>query len=334
MAAQLTRDPQPLNEVNATVPSALSSLVMRLLAKDPDKRPATADVVLDELDATTISGGVTPVSGGIMAAPARSLTKVFAVIGLLAVILVLVGIALKPNAAVRAQRAAFRDSIRFASESLTRLAAAPTPPPVAPPVLSHQDSMAIADKVNKQVRAARIRDSVSRAKLQDSLQRFEEKKARDSLFKAFGARTAATTKRRIVVVEPRPSSRWPQAEVIGRAVADSLRAMLSKRAYTVVSPDSVRLLRVQPQYQGVKQLADALSSDLLVSIRIDERPPRRGSTDPADSVMLRITAYDLTAKGQYSQRSLPAGGAQWTVHEEVLAPLEALLLQTVGASRR
>jgi hypothetical protein len=72
-----------------------------------------------------------------------------------------------------------------------------------------------------------------------------------------------------------------------------------------------------------------LSSELLVSIRVDERPPRRGTTGP-DSVMLRITAYDLTARSQYRQRTLPAG-APWSVREEILAPLEALLLQTVGA---
>jgi hypothetical protein len=189
--------------------------------------------------------------------------------------------------------------------------------------------MAIAEKVNSAMRAARVRDSVARAKYRDSVQRAEEKKARDSLFRAYGARAASTTKRRIVVVEPRPSSRWPEAERIGRAVADSLRSMLSKRAYIVVSPDSVRALRVMPQYSGVNELAGVLASDLLVSIRIEEKPPRRGMTGP-DSVMLRITAYDLTAQSRYATRNMPAS-TQFTVHEEILASLEALLLQTVGS---
>jgi hypothetical protein len=326
MAAQLTRDPKPLHEVNPSVPAGLSSLIMRLLAKDPDQRPATADAVLDEMDSMTLAGGATPVGGGTMAAPARSLTRVFAVIGLLAVIGIITLIAMRPNAAVRAQRiAGRRDSIRRA-DSMTRATLAVSTP-VAAPVLSHQDSLAIAEKVNKQMRAAHVRDSVSRAKLQDSLQRAEEKKARDSLFKAFGARSTTMAKRRIVVVEPRPSPRWSQAEQIGRAVADSLRSMLAKRSYIVVSPDSVRALRLQ--YPGPTELAKALSSDLLVAIRIDERSPRRGVTG-SDSVMLRISLFDLTAKPQYSQRTLP-NGSQWSVHEEILAPLEALLLQTVGA---
>ena len=100
----------------------------------------------------------------------------------------------------------------------------------------------------------------------------EEKKARDSLFKAFGARSTTTAKRRVGVIEPRPSPRWPQAELIGRAVADSLRSMLGKRAYVVVNPDSVRTMR--PQFNTINELGNALSSDLLISIRINERSSR------------------------------------------------------------
>jgi hypothetical protein len=324
MAAQLTRNPKPLHEVNPAVPAGLSSLIMRLLAKDPEERPATADAVLDEMDSMTISGGATPAKGGIMAAQAHSLTRAFAVIGLLTVILVIALFALRPNAATIAQRTAERD--RLLADSLRKVELAALPP-VAPPVLSHQDSVAIADKVNRQMRAMRRRDSVSRAKLQDSLQHVEEKKARDSLFKAYGARFPATTKRRVIVVEPRPSTRWPEAEQIGRAVADSLRSMLGKRAYIVVNPDSVRAVRLQ--FKTVNELANALSSDLLISIRINERPPRRGTAD-SDSVMLQVAAYDLTAQPQYSQRTLPVA-PRWSVHEEILGPLEAILLQTVGA---
>jgi serine/threonine-protein kinase len=330
MAAQLTRDPKPLHEVNPSVPASLSALIMRLLAKDPDQRPATAEAVLEELDGMTAVGGTTPVgpvtpaSGGVIALQARRLTGVFAVIGVLAVALVITLIMMRPSDAVRAQkRAAYQDSVRRVADSVARVAALPPPPPV----LSHQDSVAIAEKVNKQVRAARVRDSVARARLQDSLQKVEEKRARDSIFKAFGAGGPPTTKRRIVVVEPRPSTRWPAAEQIGRAVADSLRSMLAKRAYVIVSPDSVRALRTQ--FNGVNDLANALSSELLVNIRINERPGRRGTTDP-DSVMLQIYAYDLTARSGYTQRVFPLGSA-WTAREAILANLEGLLLQTVGA---
>src|SRR3954464_3849693 len=59
MAAQLTRDPKPLSAVNPGVPAAMSSLIMRLLAKDPDQRPPTANAVLEELDGMTAVGAST-----------------------------------------------------------------------------------------------------------------------------------------------------------------------------------------------------------------------------------------------------------------------------------
>lgn len=333
MAAQLTRDPKPLHEVNPTVPASLSALVMRLLAKDPENRPANAEVVIEELDAMTITvGPSTPVSGvGVLEAPAaRSLTKVFAAIGVLAVLFIAALLILKPGAEMRAQRrermAAERDSVRRATDSLTKIAQAST---VAPPALSREDSMRIADNVNRAMRQARIRDSVARAKLRDSLQRAEERRARDSIFRAFGGSRAAAAKRRIVVLEPLPSSRWPEAEQIGRAVADSLRSMLAKRAFTIVSPDSIRAIRGASRTAQPQEWGSIFASELVVAIRIDERPPRRGQTG-SDSVQLRINAYDLTAQPRYYSRSLPAG-SQWGVREEILASLEATLLQAVGA---
>ncbi len=50
MTAQLTEMPAPVNRVRRDVPLALSQLVERCLAKDPADRPATAQMVLDELD--------------------------------------------------------------------------------------------------------------------------------------------------------------------------------------------------------------------------------------------------------------------------------------------
>ena len=334
MAAQLTRDPKPLHEVNASVPASMSALIMRLLAKDPDNRPASADAVLDELDAMTITvGPTTPVSGGVagmIAAPARSLTKVFAGIGMLAVAIIIAAFIVNPGAQIRAQRKARiqaqRDSQKLVNDSLTRVAQAAS----AAPVLSHEDSVRIAENVNRAMRQARIRDSVSRAKLRDSIQRVEEKRARDSIFKAYGgARPASASRRRIVILEPAPSPRWPQAEQIGRAVADSLRSMLSKRAFAIVSPDSVRAARAGGLTQSPNAWAEQFGSELLVAIRIEERTPRRGQTGP-DSVRLRINAYDITAQPRYYSRSLPTN-TEFTVHEEILSSLEATLLQTVGA---
>jgi hypothetical protein len=75
--------------------------------------------------------------------------------------------------------------------------------------------------------------------------------------------------------------------------------------------------------------ASEFGSELVVAIRIEERPPRRGQTGP-DSVRLRISAYDVTANQRYYSRTLPTN-AEYTVHEEILSSLEPTLLQTVGA---
>jgi serine/threonine-protein kinase len=333
MAAQLTRDPTPLHEVNPSVPTSMSALIMKLLAKDPDDRPPNAEAVIDELDAMTVTvGPATPVSGGMagmIAAPARSLTKVFAAIGVLAVAIVIAAFILKPGSQIRAERQARmqaqRDSVRQVTDSLTRIAQAAT----QPPVLSHEDSVRIAENVNRAMRQRTIRDSVARARVRDSIQRAEEKRARDSIVKAFGGTQAAATRRRIVVLEPLPSSRWPEAEEIGRAVADSLRAMLARRAFIIVSPDSIRAARAQTRMAQPSEWGRLFSSDLIVAVRLEERPPRRGQSGP-DSAMLRINAYDLTAQPRYQARSIPAA-PHWSVHEEVLSSLEATLLQAIGA---
>jgi hypothetical protein len=277
-------------------------------------------------------GQSTPVSGGVagmIAAPARSLTKVFAAIGVLAVAIIIAAFVMKPGSTLRAQREARmqaqRDSVKLVTDSLARVAQAAS----LPTVLSKDDSMKIAENVNRQMRQQRIRDSARAAKVRDSIQRVEERKTRDSIFKAFGGTRNAPAKRRIVVLEPLPSSRWPEAEQIGRAVADSLRSMLAKRAFIIVSPDSIRAIRGQSRTAQPAEWGSMFNSELLVAIRIDERPPRRGQTGP-DSVMLRINAYDLTASPRYYSRSIPPG-SQWSVHEELLSSLDATLLQTIGA---
>ena len=60
MAAQLTRMPTPLEEACPGVPPPLASLVMRLLAKHPDDRPASAAAALAELEAFTTPTATIP----------------------------------------------------------------------------------------------------------------------------------------------------------------------------------------------------------------------------------------------------------------------------------
>jgi serine/threonine-protein kinase len=83
MAAQLTRDPKPIETVRSDVPPALNALVLRCLAKMPEKRPQSAAELLAALDAiATPSGDYAPVRParrgvGIVLAGALALFTIF-----------------------------------------------------------------------------------------------------------------------------------------------------------------------------------------------------------------------------------------------------------------
>jgi serine/threonine protein kinase len=66
LAAQLTRNPEPLALRRPDVPDALSSLLMRCLAKDPGSRPATAQAVRTELEEIVMPSGDYPPPGRVV----------------------------------------------------------------------------------------------------------------------------------------------------------------------------------------------------------------------------------------------------------------------------
>ncbi|HYC50545.1 MAG TPA: serine/threonine-protein kinase [Gemmatimonadaceae bacterium] len=81
MAAQLTRMPAPLGSVRPDLPPQLSALIMRLLAKSPEDRPASAAAALQELESFTTPPDTTPAPGwtGGVAARARRWPRAIAV---------------------------------------------------------------------------------------------------------------------------------------------------------------------------------------------------------------------------------------------------------------
>jgi eukaryotic-like serine/threonine-protein kinase len=327
LAAQLTRDPKPLDEVSADVPHSLSVLIMRCLAKDPDARPQRAEDVLHELDSLTMPLGVTPQPGTVNTRAARRPWLGVAAVAILFAALAGVGYVVTrqrsrtnptpPQATVPARPVQPR--LAAPSESLVKRAAAATgiaPPPLPKPLITHDDSVRIAEVVRKRLEVTKLRDSIAKAKIAEQTQR----KMMDSIIAAnSGAAVASPTgPRRIVIAEPPEIRQWAEAALLGRAVADSLRRILRLRAkqFILVDADSVRSALARSRNIG--ELAKVLNSDLLVSIRL--------TALPRDSAMLMIQAYDLGAVSSHQSR-LAANGP--VAKNEVLANLDALLLSTV-----
>jgi serine/threonine-protein kinase len=323
LAAQLTRDPKPLHEVSADVPRSLSVLIMRCLAKDPAARPQRAEEVLHELDSLTMPLGVTPRAGGVETPPRRRPWLGVAAVAILFAALAGVGYAVthQRSRSTAIPPVATPPVVRLPapSESLVKRAATPStvaPPPPATPLITHADSVRIAEAVRRRVDAAKARDSIAKAKLAEQMQR----KMMDSIIAANSGASAATSTgpRRLIITEPPELRQWPEAALLGRAVVDSLRRILKPRTrqYILVDADSVRLALARSR--DLTELTKTLNTDFIVSVRLTPLP--------RDSAMLMLQVNDLSAVNAYRSRVV---AGRPVARNEVLANLDALLLSTV-----
>ncbi len=323
LAAQLTRDPTPLHDLAPSIPRPLSDLIMRCLAKDPAARPATANEILHEIDAMTMPLDFTPPAG---VTPRRSRGWM----GAAAVAILFAAVASVGYAVSRQRKADIpvppplpAARLQSKPESVVKRSAAEAwlaPPAAAIPMISHQDSLAIAEAVRKKLEASKIRDSVAKAKLAEETQR----KLIDSVIAANSgvAAAASSAPERLVIIEPEPSSTWPESELLGRAVADSLRRMLrTRKQFAIVNQDSVS--EALTMSRSATDVAKALNAELVVSIRLQ--------LFPRDSAMLLIQTFAPARPTRYGYRSF---GARRVPKSAVLADLDTRLLTTVNELER
>jgi hypothetical protein len=188
MAAQLTRDPEPVETSRGDVPPQLSALVRRLLAKLPSDRPQLASEVVTALDDIALSSGAS-------LAPLRPTRRVSV---LRAAALVASGVAIVGAAWVLGERAGNVEGTAFVRDSLATadsMAAIAS----AAAMLTSEDSMAIAKAVSDRlatrpqqpVRVASTRadaraDSAALLRVADSLRQEIQRAVLDSLVRQVG----------------------------------------------------------------------------------------------------------------------------------------------------
>ncbi|MCC7001408.1 MAG: serine/threonine protein kinase [Gemmatimonadaceae bacterium] len=354
MAAQLTREPEPITNSRADVPEALTRLTSRLLAKQPEDRPQVAAEVVTILDDIAMSSGQT-------LAPLRAVSKPswLRVGGVVAAGAAVVALAWAAGERTGTEQAStfVRDSI--AAADTAQLA------PLSSALLTREDSMAIAkavaDRMAQRVptvaktpavaapgavtatapnspaamkaaptdarevefaRALIAADSARLIVMADSIRTIIQRQVLDSLVllssrlgpnavrlgsatrelaRATEASANATAAppvppvqtigargepRRVVVAMPRPSRDRPDLDLVGRALADSLRLGLDKHPrYVTVPADSVAMaLR---ETRTVNAVQERLKADIIVSIALHPS---------ADSVERIITVRDLAVR--------------------------------------
>lgn len=322
MAAQLTREPEPVEKSRADVPSALRSLIARLLQKIPTDRPSSAAEVVDALDAMSSGSGETLAMHS-MSAPSKG--RIVAVVA--------AGVLMVTAAWLMGQRRGeevvitqMRDSLAVA-ESLQTLA------PVAA-MLTREDSVAIANAVSDRISrrpattAAAPSDAAALAMMADSIRRQIQRTVMDSMMRhvtivagaaqqapapsveaerraQMASRTAPMPPRgprRVVIALPRPSRSRPDLNAAALLIADSLQQAFDDHPrYVTVPRDSV--VAVLARTRTVDAVREQLDADVIVSISL--------VPTQADSVMRLVSLRDL---------KLPGGG---TAVRVVNTPLPA-----------
>jgi serine/threonine-protein kinase len=296
MAAQLTRDPAPVETTREDIPAALAMLIRRLLAKMPEDRPARAADVVSALDDLSVTSGPTMA----MRYAPRSRWRAIAAI---AAGMVVVGAAGSWGQRSAGESAADADAAVAESQQAAAPAAA---------LLTREDSMAIARAVRGEMAkrptpaptsradtiavaaiADSIRVSVQRGFL-DSVLKHQQQNAGSPVVRMSGlsaetmeeiaAATAAAVNiatavsavesapprsgpRRVVVAPPRLARGRPDVDSIGVLLVEALRTNLDAHPrYRVVDADSVNAaLRVSRTLDAVRELTRA---DIIVSISL------------------------------------------------------------------
>ena len=294
MAAQLTREPEPVERTRPDTPPALRALLARLLQKLPSDRPNTAAEVVTALDAIAMGSGETLAMRP--AGPSKGRLVAFAAAAALIVSSAWLAGQRRGEEVVATQlRDSLAAAMRTESSRVSSVAVADSirreiqrAPSAATPQRESVSFVAVADSIRREIQRS-VMDSVVRvmrvpmltAEQARQMAAEAESLARQSRF----AGTASFTPRRVVIAPPREARARPELNAAAAVLVDSLMAGLDRHPrYVVVPRDSVAA--VLARSRTVEAVREALDADVIVSLSL--------IATPDDSVTRLVQVRDLT----------------------------------------
>ena len=346
MAAQLTRLPDPLYQLRPDVPAPLSAIIMQCLAKEPNERPPTAEALMTALDAITSSSGeVKTAATKVLPAVAKRRRRL--AIGAGAATVALASAVMVFASGRRGEPIAPAAPTASSGTGTAATLPAPTPQPASKKSatgsslqLSAADSLAIAEAVQKRLaREEAIHGKEQVIMFADSIAAMARKVAIDSIIRASLPRgmnvpvfSSAgplppewTAKRRVVVVEPR-KGRNDRLNDFGATLTEGIRsALLRKKNYSVVDPDSVAIVLSQTRVRS--DVEKALKPNVLIT------PTFAGA---GDTMTVIVTMRDARAGTRVASARFAVNNPDVivpTLVETLIQQLESLRFMPANAVR-
>ncbi|MEO5904354.1 MAG: serine/threonine-protein kinase [Gemmatimonadaceae bacterium] len=322
LAAQLTRDPEPLSQFRNDVPLPLAAIIMRCLAKQPDDRYPTAEALLTALDGiSTASVEIKTATRTMSVLPAVKKRRGKFLVGGAAVVLLASMAAIlsskRPSSQPPAAQA--QPPAQGFAEAAPPAAATTVMANSAPPVLTRVDSLVIEAAVQKQMAQAQA-EAQAQARTQavkgkspvavapinaDSLRKAIQRSVTDSVARANPPRSVAAVapaevavapapsgKRRVAITEPGEAGQQAGVIAFSHTLTDALRGALDKEGgFILIDQDSVRGAMVKSSSrEGVEKI---LQPDVLIS------PTYSGM---GDTVSIIVSIRDLRNSSSFGIR--------------------------------
>ena len=350
MAAQLTRDPEPLSQFRKDVPPQLSAIIMKCLAKLPDNRYQNATALSAALDGVVLGSGEIK-TGDQVVLPAVRKRRTKFLVGGIAVL------TLASAAALFASKRARGDPVVTTSTppKPTFVATAPTAAPAAPtvmtapaaaPVITKSDSLRIEAAVQKrlvqeqaQAQTAALKKGKTAVVVnEDSIRRAVQKAIADSIARATPPAAPARAvvvpvepvapapsgKRRVAITEPR-EGKVASLNSFSRTLTEALRGSLSREGgFILIDQDSVR--DAVSTAANREDIIRTLQPDVMITHTF-------AGVGLGDTVSIIVTVRDLRANSSFGIRVTSAKMVAANAEFYVGPMLQSILKQVDDLSR-